>query len=154
MKANQKSKVDQLAELCQLKGMRLTVQRRVILEVLSGRSDHPTADQLYKAARKRIPTMSRMTVYRVLWVLIDHGLVSRISQPGAAERFEAKTERHHHLVCRKCDEIADLDDARLDGLPLPKVAGFEISGYSVYFSGLCHECRSTAAQRKKTAKKE
>jgi len=132
---------DALAEYCRRKGIPLTVQRRAVLEALRERRNHPTAEQLYRDVRERIPSLSRMTVYRVLSVLIRAGLVSRVNQPGAAERFEAGRERHHHLVCRRCEKIVDLEDPRLDNLPLPRVRGFRALDYSVYVSGVCGRCR-------------
>lgn len=121
--------------------MKQTVQRRAILEELQGRTDHPTADRLYATVRRRLPDLSRTTVYRVLDVLVRHGSVSRIQCPGAAERYDARVERHHHAVCRRCERIVDVENARLDRLPVPRVAGFRVADYSVYFSGVCTSCR-------------
>lgn len=134
------TRLQELMRVCRDRGLPITIQRRVVLEVLAERTDHPSADQIFEAVRAAIPNVSRTTIYRVLETLIELGLVTRINQPGTAERFEARLDRHHHVVCRRCTKIEDVEDSRLNRLALPKVAGFKVSDYSVYFSGLCKAC--------------
>jgi Fur family peroxide stress response transcriptional regulator len=133
-------------------GVPLTVQRRVILEALLGRDDHPTADLIYEQVRDRIPGVSRTTVYRVMETLARLGIAHRVSHPGAAARFDGWRERHDHLVCIYCDKILDLEDPVLDKLKLPEryragaeLAGFEITDHSIYLRGCCPECRRQRA---------
>lgn len=122
----------------------MTVQRRAVLEALAARADHPTADVLYADVARRMPEISRTTVYRVLEALVDAGLAVRVSHLGSAARYDAITERHHHLVCVRCEKLVDLVDARLDRLQWPEAppGGFEIQDYSIHFRGLCADCRS------------
>ena len=84
--------------LCRDKGSALTVQRRVILESLAGREDHPTADQVFEAV-ERLPGLSRTTVYRVLETLVELGVIHKANHLGSAARYDPNTERHHHLTC-------------------------------------------------------
>ena len=127
----------------------LTFQRRVILEALSIRLDHPTADQVFDDVRRRVPELSRTTVYRTLETFVRTGIARKVCHPGAAARYELHTQRHHHLVCLNCEAIVDLEDTSLDGLPLPSGKfGFSIADYSIQFRGLCSEC---AAKRKAPA---
>ncbi len=132
-----------LAAVCRERGLAFTNQRRIVLEILVQRRDHPTPDQVCEAARRRNQHISRKTVYRVLDTLVDLGLARRVHHPGASTRFDAEVSRHHHLVCTRCNRIVDLHRASLDGIPLPKgkPAGFEIHDYSVQFLGLCAICR-------------
>ena len=65
------ARLQEFEETCRRKGLPLTVQRRVILEAVLQRDDHPTADQIYEAVQERIPQLSRTTVYRVLDALLD-----------------------------------------------------------------------------------
>lgn len=130
-----------LEAACRRRGLPVTAQRRIVLEILRGRRDHPSADQLYDEVRARLPAISRTTVYRVLETLVRLGLARKVSQPGAAARFDARVERHHHVTCLRCGRIADYDDRRLDALRLPARTGFRISDYSVHFTGVCEECR-------------
>ena len=135
--------LSQLEAACRRHGVPLTVQRRVVLEALAGRTDHPTADQLLVDIRARLPAVSRTTVYRVLETLVRLGLAVKTCTPGSAVRFDPRTERHHHLVCLQCERVMDVHAPSLDALRLPTVrsAGFEISDYSVHFRGTCPECR-------------
>ena len=132
-----------LEAACRRHGLPLTVQRRVVLEMLAGRTDHPTADQLLVDVRARMPGVSRTTVYRVLETLVRLGLAVKTCTPGSAVRFDPRTERHHHLVCLQCERVMDVHAPSLDALRLPsmRTEGFEISDYSVHFRGTCPECR-------------
>jgi Fur family peroxide stress response transcriptional regulator len=129
------------------RGVPLTVQRRAVYEALAGRRDHPTADEVYAGVQGKVPGISRTTVYRVLEALVRLGLVGKVSHPGAAVRYDPITERHHHLVCLACDRVEDLD--REVKVPVPKIGrdGFEISDYSIYFRGLCRDCRKKQKRR-------
>lgn len=132
-----------LQEVCRERGIPLTNQRRTVLEVLLERSDHPTADQVFEAAKSHSPQISRRTVYRVLDTLVRLELIRRVHHQGAVARFEARIGRHHHLVCIRCNKIVDLESAELDNIPLPrgKPGGFEIRELSVQIMGICAECR-------------
>jgi len=136
----------QFESLCRRQGLPLTVQRREILEAVLQRDDHPTADQLYESLQERIPGLSRTTVYRVLSTLVEVGVIRRLHHPGTAVRFDGKIDRHHHLVCKKCDKVIDIHDATWDEVPLPVVQreGFEIDDFSVHFTGICAKCRRKA----------
>lgn len=127
-----------------LPALTMTVQRRAVLEALAARTDHPTADDLYVDVAAAMPEMSRTTVYRVLEALVVAGLAIRVSHLGSAVRYDAITERHHHLVCVRCEKLLDLVDPKLDRLPWPDMLpqGFEVQDYSIHFRGLCHDCRS------------
>lgn len=135
--------VKRLEEMCRERRLVLTNQRRIVLEVLLERTDHPTADQIYEASQDRIPQISRRTVYRVLDTLVELGLVRRVHHPGATVRFDAKIHRHHHLVCTRCNRIVDFENATLDETILPKgrPRGFEIRDFSVQLIGTCPDCR-------------
>jgi Fur family peroxide stress response transcriptional regulator len=134
----------QFEAACRARGLAVTVQRRRILELLLGRTDHPTADEVYAEVQEHLPGVSRTTVYRVLDTLVELGVITKAASPGAAVRFDPTTRRHHHLVCLHCDRLIDLADDALDvAIRLPKRAGpaFEIQDYSVHFTGVCAACR-------------
>jgi Fur family peroxide stress response transcriptional regulator len=128
---------------CREAGFLLTVQRRVILEEVLLRDDHPTAEQVRDAIRARVPEISRATVYRVLESLVQLGAIGRAHHFGPAARFDSNCGHHHHLVCVRCNRVIDLEDERLDNLPLPDRArtGFLATDYSIHFTGLCAECQ-------------
>lgn len=132
-----------LAEACRRQGLPLTQQRRLLMDLLVASEEHPTADELFRAAQRHLPGVSRTTIYRVLETLVELGLARRVSHPGGSVRFDARTDRHHHLICTTCGRVRDLEAPELDRLPPPGgLRGFEVQDYSVHFTGLCRECRS------------
>ena len=128
--------------ICRRHGLPLTVQRRMILEALAPRTDHPTADEILLDVRQRAPEISRTTVYRVLEAFVRVRVARKVCHPGAVARYEILREQHHHLVCLVCGRMTDFEDPRLDKLPLPdsKSQGFELIEYSIQFRGTCADC--------------
>ncbi|HXY19838.1 MAG TPA: transcriptional repressor [Gemmatimonadales bacterium] len=141
------TRTQQLEAACRAHGLPVTVQRRRIFAALAGRTDHPTPDQVYAAVKRTLPGVSRTTVYRVLDTLVRVGVLAKALSPSAASRVDPRTSRHHHLVCRRCDRMFDVDeDAVQHRIRPPDVRrrGFAIQGYSIYFTGLCAACRKNA----------
>lgn len=137
------ARLKEFEEVCRQKGLPVTMQRRVILEAVLQRDDHPTADQIYEAVQDRIPQLSRTTVYRTMDTLLELGVIRRVHLTGVTGRFDGNIRRHHHLVCIHCSKIIDIDDESLDQLPVPKrkLQGFEVEDFSVQFSGTCSACQ-------------
>jgi Fur family peroxide stress response transcriptional regulator len=137
-------RTEEIRQVCRARGLPFTLQRRAIIEALLQNAYHPTADQIYDAIGARVPGLSRPTVYRTLETLVRLGLAGKVCHPGAAARYDAKTQRHHHLVCLQCGKMVDLDDASLDTIPLPAPGylGFDIADYSIQFRGICRDCRA------------
>ncbi|BDV41322.1 transcriptional repressor [Geotalea uraniireducens] len=137
------NKIKHLEECCRKEGLPVTIQRRLVLEALAERTDHPSADQLFEAVRDRLPGISRTTVYRVLETLEELGVVQRINHQEARVRFDAETRHHHHLLCTRCHKVVDLRDPELDKLNLPPFnnEGFAVSGFTITVSGICPACR-------------
>jgi len=142
-------KLTALEVACRRHGLPLTVQRRVILHALASRDDHPSADEVLAHVRRRLPEVSRTTVYRVLDTLVKLGLAVRICSPGAGVRFDPRTDRHHHLVCVRCARVIDFEAPALNALPLPEAGtrAFTIHDYSIHFRGLCADCAKRADGR-------
>ena len=139
---SKQQRVGQLERLCRERGLPVTTQRRTVFEMILGREDHPTADQIYEQVRSRIRTISRTTVYRILETLVELGLITKICHPGSAARFDPKTHRHHHLVCLYCEKIIDIEENRLARVVWPDVRGygFEIRDHHIHFRGICADC--------------
>ena len=140
---------DEVRALFQAKNIPLTHQRLAVYEELSGRRDHPSAESLYESLKKAYPSLSLATVYKTLQTLHELGMVERVDSPTAQARYDAIVEMHHHVVCSACGRIEDLFDPRLDKLPAPSVKGFQISGHSVHFHGLCAACAKKAGRSPK-----
>jgi len=121
----------------------VTVQRRAIFSAVLERHDHPTVDQVFAQVKDRLPGISRTTVYRTLETLVKIGLVRRTHHFAASARFDGNMEQHHHLVCTSCGKVIDFRDF---GVPLAipldaRRQGFSLFDYSVYFEGVCSECK-------------
>ncbi|HZA53118.1 MAG TPA: transcriptional repressor [Candidatus Udaeobacter sp.] len=140
------NKLELLETLCRQRRVPVTVQRRVILSALVERHDHPTIDQVFEDVKSRLPGVSRTTVYRVLETLVELGMAKRTQHFEAAARFDGNTDHHDHLVCIRCSKVVDFDDPKLGGLPLPDPhrTGFEVIDFSVYFEGVCSNCKARA----------
>ena len=136
--------LQQFEAACRAQGVPVTVQRRRIFEALVDRTDHPTPDQVYAAVKDTLPGVSRTTVYRVLKALVALGVLAKACSPAATTRVDPQTARHHHLVCRRCDRLIDVEDAAVSHRIRPpdlRQQAFVIEDYSIYFTGLCAACQ-------------
>lgn len=141
-------KARQMEASCRARGLSLTHQRRALLHSLIRRTDHPTADQLYDDLKDHVTGLSRTTVYRILETFVRIGLVVKISSPQAKARFDADTERHHHIVCVGCGKVVDLiaPGFNLPALPAEHPSGFKFHDYAITFTGHCAYCLKTGKQ--------
>jgi len=132
-----------LETACRRKKIPVTVQRRVIFSALLACNDHPTADQVFARVKDRVPGLSRTTVYRTLETLASLVLIRRTNHFAASARFDANMEQHHHLVCTACGKVVDFTDAslKIPNLPDARGNGFILVDYSIYFEGLCRDCK-------------
>ncbi len=126
-------------------GLRVTAPRVAVLsEVTEGK--HVTADQVAQAVRDRDGTISTQAVYDVLGALTRAGLVRRIEPAGSPARYETRVgDNHHHVVCRSCGAIADVDCVIGEApcLSSADASGFIIDEAEVTFWGLCPTCQTT-----------
>ena len=121
---------------------RNTRQRRVILEELRRSTAHPTAAELHEIARERLPRLSLGTVYRNLELLTQIGLVRRMETSGAEARFDGNVDRHYHVCCVRCGRVDDAHGAPDDPVngDIKTLAGYEILGFRLEFTGICPAC--------------
>ena len=80
-----------------------------MLQVIRSREDHPTANEIFQAARQHLPTISYATVYNSLRFLKEAGLVHEIKFGDGASRYDRETERHDHAICNDCGKLVDFD---------------------------------------------
>ena len=125
-------------------GLRMTRQRRAILEALRRLESHPTGDEVYRAARRRLPHISLGTVYRNLELLSARGIIRKLDFAGAQRRFEAEPEMHDHLRCLSCGRLDDVTvKPRISDASLGRqLRGYEVLGHHLEVVGLCPECRT------------
>lgn len=135
------------ATLLRAHGLRVTAPRAAVLDVLHEIPPHSTVEAVEAAARARIGTLSTQAVYDILRALHGAGLVRRIEPAGSPARFEARTgDNHHHLVCRVCGTMVDVDCVvgKAPCLAPSTSGGFEVDEAEVIFWGRCPRCRERA----------
>jgi Fe2+ or Zn2+ uptake regulation protein len=131
--------------LLQEKNRRITKQRQVILEELRKLNTHPSADEVYRVVRRRLPRISLGTVYRNLEILAQMGEIQKLELSGSLKRYDWDTNKHYHIRCVRCNRVDDAPVAPLNQLEdeLYEATVFEIIGHNLEFTGLCPECSKT-----------
>ena len=122
--------------------LRVTAPRLAVLAAVDAHP-HADTDSVIGAVRTELPAVSHQAVYDVLRALTAAGLVRRIQPSGSVARYEARVgDNHHHLVCRSCGTIADVDCAVGEApcLAASEDRGFVIDEAEVTYWGLCREC--------------
>jgi Fe2+ or Zn2+ uptake regulation protein len=133
------------ADLLHDRGLRVTAQRLAVLRVVSG-DPHLTADAVAEGVRAEVGSISLQGVYDALGVLVDAGLVRRIQPAGSPALFESRvSDNHHHVICRSCGRVSDVDCALGSAPCLSAVddLGFDIDEAEVVYWGRCPTCASS-----------
>jgi len=136
--------------------LRMTRQRKVILDELRKVTSHPTADEIYNMVRRRLPGISLGTVYRNLEILSDSGMIQKLETSGSARRYDGNPKVHYHVRCVRCERVDDLPVSTLPVLEsaIRKGCGYEILGYRLEFIGVCPKCQKLPETRKERRKKD
>ncbi len=138
---------DGVEQLLRRHGVQVTAQRLALMRAVSSRS-HASADELADDVRGVLGSISRQAVYDALGVLVDKDLVRRIQPAGSAARYEDRVgDNHHHLICRGCGAMFDIDCAvgEVPCLTADDDHGFEIDEAEVVYWGRCPSCRAASA---------
>jgi Fur family peroxide stress response transcriptional regulator len=124
-------------------GQKLTPQRDAVFQVILNREDHPTASEIFEAARQRLPTISYATVYNSLRYLKEAGLVHEIKFGDSASRYDRETDRHDHAICNSCGKLVDFDLPQTAELMQAAARKSRFKPESVHLTlrGLCSDCR-------------
>jgi Fur family ferric uptake transcriptional regulator/Fur family peroxide stress response transcriptional regulator len=131
-----------MAELLRERGLRATSQRLVMHRLLRERDRHLSAEQLLDESSRRLPGISLPTVYATLELFEDMGVVRRVNGGGGTLLWDTRADDHHHLVCRRCGAIEDIE-VSLDLAGARRSAsraGFTADHAEVVVSGLCASC--------------
>lgn len=118
----------------------MTKNQQLVYEIVGHAADHPTAFDIYTAAKGRQPTISASTVYRSLGILVEKGEVRRVGVPNAPDRFDHTLCEHPHKICDCCGCLSDADIADLNGLIAASVAG--ATGYDLTIHYICPACKA------------
>ena len=135
-------------------GLQVTAQRLAVLRAVAIHP-HATADELADDVRGSIGSISRQAVYDTLGTLVERGLARRIQPAGSPARYEDRVgDNHHHLVCRTCGVMVDIDCAVGDApcLTAAEDHGFEIEEAEVIYWGYCPGCGQRRANTNRTGK--
>lgn len=134
------------AETLRGQGLQVTAQRLAVLRAVSAQP-HCTADEAMRSAREEIGTISRQSVYDTLTLLVDSGILRRIQPIGSPARYEDRVgDNHHHVVCRDCGVLVDVDCAvgSAPCLTPSDSAQYDIDEAEVVYWGRCPACQAAA----------
>ncbi len=123
-------------------GFRITPQRVAVIRYLAGRTDHPSARQIFENLADSEPGLSLATVYNTLGTLVELGLIREMDFEAGDNRYDTNLAPHINLVCTMCGGIDDLDHE----LPVPPAEleerfGFEATDFRIEYRGMCAACR-------------
>ena len=121
---------------------RSTKQRSIVLEIVARAKTHPSAEEVFTIARKKLPDISLATVYRNLHLLAEEGKIREVQFEGSTLRYDGMTMEHEHFCCRSCGSVQDLP------VSIPKSSltsmqarlGVTVERYSLDYYGLCNKC--------------
>ena len=139
------------ADLLRQQGFKVTAQRLAVLRAVKGRP-HLTADDVVELVSADIGVVSRRAVYDAVGVLADIGLLRRIQPSGSAARYEDRVgDNHHHLICRSCSQMVDVDCAvgAKPCLTAADDAGYDIDEAEVIYWGRCPACQAQQHRQSK-----
>ncbi|MEA2158806.1 MAG: Fur family transcriptional regulator, stress-responsive regulator [Solirubrobacteraceae bacterium] len=139
--------LDDIAALLRRHGVRVTAQRLAVLRAVSDRP-HSTAADIDVSVRAEIGAVSLQGVYDALGTLTEKDIIRRIQPAGSPARYEARVgDNHHHLICRTCSRMVDVDCAVgfAPCLTASEDSGYEIDEAEVIYWGRCPECIATDA---------
>ena len=135
---------EDFATLLRASGIQVTAQRLATLRAVSERA-HGTADEIAEEVRADIGAISRQAVYDALGMLAEKGIIRRIQPAGSPARFEDRVgDNHHHLICRTCGKMVDVDCAvgEKPCLDVDDQHGFTIDEAEVIYWGTCDGCHA------------
>ena len=122
---------------------RFSRQRQLILDTVRSLDCHPTADDIYSIVKHSIPAISLGTVYLNLNVLVEEGLVQKVSIGKMTERYDSRLEPHYHMICLKCGRVVDVPltyEHEID-TKANHCGDHKIVEHEIVFSGICADCR-------------
>ncbi|WFD08804.1 Fur family transcriptional regulator [Tepidibacter hydrothermalis] len=129
-------------------GYKLTPQRRSIVDIMiKNEGKHLNSEEIYDLVKVECPEIGLATVYRTLQLLDDIGAVSKLNLDDGCCRYEInlndETHNHHHLICKKCNKIIEVEEDLLETLEeqIEKNYGFKIFDHDVKFFGMCNSCK-------------
>ena len=125
-------------------GITPTPQRVAVLDLVLGNRTHPSVDAVFAQLRKKMPSVSKTTVYAALRLFAEKGIVGVVHEGGDSVRYDGEARFHAHFKCRRCGKIFDVDMELIPDLSdrINNTHGFDILDYDIIFKGVCPECKN------------
>ena len=117
----------------------MTKQRQIIRQIIDS-AGHPTAEEIYAEAKKRMPSIAKGTVYRNLSIMERDGEIGKIEIPCAPARYDKTSRRHEHVICEKCGRVFDLGSEDLTDY-FSRLAKRPVTGYRLTLYTVCEDCK-------------
>lgn len=131
--------MDALLHMLVQKNIQPSHQRLKILEKILDAKDHPNVSSLYEKLIREIPTISRTTIYNTLNTFLEKGLITYLTITPEEIRYDSRMDPHHHLICRECGRIIDIDIC-CQYSRKREYEGHRIEEVHGYFRGICRDC--------------
>lgn len=125
-------------------GDTMTRQRQLIYEIICQSDRHMTAEQIYLAAKRRMPSIAMGTVYRNLGLMVDAGEIRRVVISNEPDRFDRTLEPHHHMICARCGQVTDVALTDMQSY-LERQTGVDVVSYDLSIRYICSECQEASA---------
>lgn len=144
---------EKVKDLLREKGLKVTSQRLMVLNILSAHGDeHLTVEEIYDLAKEESPEIGLATIYRTVQVLLELHVIEKVTFDDGFARYGLNGEetgsghRHHHAICTQCGKVYSLETDLLDTLEKQvfESLGFEVTDHEVKLYGLCSACRRKA----------
>ncbi len=133
-------KIENVGQYLRDAGIKPSIQRLKIFEILAKSYEHPTVENIYTQLSPEIPTLSKTTVYNTLKLFQKHGLVMVINIEDNETRYDADTSFHGHFKCNVCGKVSDFNIPNTQPL-IESLKGSLITESHYYLKGICAECR-------------
>jgi Fur family transcriptional regulator, ferric uptake regulator len=154
MVADKDTAKQKFLEFLEGKNLRMTSQRKAIIDTVFGTEEHFTAEQLLEWARERDKSVSRATVYRTLPLLIESQMVQEMDLGRDNKYYDpnyAEHPQHNHIICQDCDKIVEFEDEKLGQLEeeISKQLGFSLRTQKLQISASCDKLKKLGACKNK-----
>ncbi|MGF7185231.1 Fur family peroxide stress response transcriptional regulator [Desulfitispora alkaliphila] len=130
------------------RGIRLTPQRRVILEYLKTCPNHPTAEEIYHYIKGRLSRVSLGTVYNTLHMLKETKVIQELSFGDLSSRYDGCPENHYHITCEKCGKVVDFNRPLFNQIEAEaeQKTDFVINTHRLELYGVCRDCQAVGSE--------
>ena len=134
--------MEKAVELLKRKGIKPTVQRAGVLKLLLEEVNHYTVDEVYKRVRESMPSISQGTVYSIMELFAEKGLVQELRIDSKQVVYDPTISRHWRFMCRRCGKIFDVWPDSVDVVGAKDSCEYLVEDYKLYLYGLCKDCKN------------